>query len=133
MRRVLVEAAAVAGDELLPDVMAEVCGIEPATVALLVEDGVRAGVLVRGGGHDGSDHATGVRTRLAHDLFRETIIAGLPVGQRLVLHQHIADALEHRHARGGTVVPADVAQHCAAAVPLDGGERAIRWARSAAR
>jgi tetratricopeptide (TPR) repeat protein len=90
-------------------------------------------VLVRGGGHDGSDHATGVRTRLAHDLFRETIIAGLPVGQRLVLHQHIADALEHRHARGGTVVPADVARHCAAAVPLDGGERAIRWARSAAR
>ena len=50
-----------------------------------------------------------------------------------MLHQHIADALEHRHARGGTVVPADLARHCAAAVPLDGGERAIRWARSAAR
>jgi AAA ATPase domain len=130
--RALVEAAAVAG-ELLPDVLAEVCGIEPATVALLVEDGVRAGVLVRGDRNDGSDDGTGARTRLAHDLFRETIAAGLPVGRRLVLHQRIADALEHRHARGATVVPADLARHCAAAVPLDGGERAIRWARSAAR
>ncbi len=121
----LVKAAAVAGNELLPDVLAEVCGIDPATVALLVEDGVQVGVLVR--------DADGIRTQLAHDLFRETIYVGLAVPQRLALHQRIADALEHRHARGAAVVPADLARHCAAAVPLDGAERAVRWARSAAR
>ncbi|MGH3993847.1 MAG: ATP-binding protein, partial [Pseudonocardiaceae bacterium] len=117
--RALVEAAAVAGNELLPDVLGEVCGIEATTVALLVEEGVRAGVLVR--------DADGTRIWLAHDLFREAISAGLTVPQRLALHQHIADALEHRHARGAAVMPADLARHCAAAVPLHGVERAVRW------
>jgi len=69
---------------------------------------------------------------MVHDLFRETIIDGLAYPQRLSLHKGIADALEHRYARGATVVAADLARHCAAAVPLEGGERAIRWARSAA-
>ena len=46
-------------------VLGEVCGLEAATMALLVEEGVRAGVLV-------SD-TQGTRTRMAHDLFRETI------------------------------------------------------------
>lgn len=123
--RALVEAAAVAGNELLPDVLGEVCGVDAATVALLVEEGVHAGVLVR--------EADATRARLAHDLFRETICAGLAVPQRLALHQQIADALEHRHARGATVLLADLARHCAAAVALDGTERAVRWARSAAR
>jgi hypothetical protein len=122
--RALVEAAMVAGNELLPDVLGEVCGLESATVALLLEEGVRAGVLAR--------DAEGTRTRLAHDLFRETISVRLAVPRRLALHQHLADALEHRHARGAAVVAADLARHCAAAVPLNGAERAVRWARSAA-
>ncbi|HEY4701649.1 MAG TPA: hypothetical protein VIH64_07160, partial [Streptosporangiaceae bacterium] len=122
--RALVEAAMVAGNELLPDVLGEVCGLESATVALLLEEGVRAGVLAR--------DAEGTRTRLAHDLFRETISVRLAIPRRLALHQHLADALEHRHARGAAVVAADLARHCAAAVPLNGAERAVRWARSAA-
>jgi hypothetical protein len=128
--RALVEAAAVAGNELLPDVLAEVCDIDPATVALLIEQGLRAGVLVGG---SSTGEGAGARTRLAHDLFRETIVAGLPLLARLQLHHRIADALEHRNARGVAVVPADLARHCAAAVPLDGGGRAIAWARVAAR
>ncbi len=127
--RALVEAAAVAGTELMPDVLADVCGIEPAAVALLVEQGVRAGVLAR----DANDGERPTTSRLAHDLFRETIAAALPVPERLALHQRIADALERRHARGSPVVAADLARHTAAAVPLDGGRRAIHWARSAAR
>lgn len=51
----------------------------------------------------------------------------------MALHQRIADALEHRHARGAPVVAADLARHCAAAVPLDGAGRAVHWARVAAR
>ena len=126
--RALVEAAAVAGTELMPDVLAEVCGVEPATVALLVDEGVHAGLLL----HAPYDGERATSNRLAHDLFRETVIAGLSVPQRLALHRRIADALEHRHARGVAVVSADLARHTAAAVALDGGHRAIRWARAAA-
>lgn len=122
--RELVRAAAVAGNEVVPDVLGEVCGVDAPAAAALVEEGVRAGVLVR-------DPPGG--TRLAHDLFRETVYVALVAPQRLALHQRIADALEHRHARGAAVVPAELARHCAAAVPLDGADRAIRWARSAAR
>jgi hypothetical protein len=122
--RELVKAAAVAGTELLPDVLTEVCGLDRATVAALVDEAVQAGVLVT--------DTEGSRTLLAHDLFREAIYCRLAVPQRIALHQRTADALEHRHARGAPVVSADLARHCAAAVPLDGADRAVRWARSAA-
>ena len=85
---------------------------------------MRAGVLV-------SD-STGHHPRLAHDLFRETLSARLEVAARMELHRRIADALQHRHARGAAVVAADLARHCAAAVPLEGGDRAVAWARAAA-
>ncbi|MGY1617298.1 ATP-binding protein [Geodermatophilus sp. SYSU D00691] len=120
----LVRAAAVAGNELKPDVLAEVCDADPPRVAALIAEGLRAGVLVAG--------PDGERTSLAHDLFREALYLQLPVQRRLALHRAVARALEHRHERGGAVEPADLARHCAAAVPLDGADRAIRWARSAA-
>ena len=121
--RALVEAAAVAGNDLMPDVLAVVAGHDAATVTRLMEEGVQAGVLVRGA--DG--------TRLAHDLFRETVAAGLDVPRRLRLHQQIADALEQRRARGAAVAAADLARHTAAAAPLEGSDRAVGWARRAAR
>jgi hypothetical protein len=118
----LLQAAALMGNELLPDVLAEIGELDAAAVAALVDDAVRAGVLV----HDGSG------TRLAHDLFRETVAADLPASERLALHGRIAEALEHRHTRGGAVAPADLARHAAAAAPLTGPETAVRWARAAA-
>ncbi|MCV2489202.1 AAA family ATPase [Geodermatophilus sp. YIM 151500] len=122
--RELVHAAAVAGNELRPDVLAEVCAVGPPRAVELIAEGVRAGVLVTS--------PDGGRTLLAHDLVREALYLRLPVHRRLALHQAIARALEHRHERGSAVEPADLALHCAAAVPLDGADRAIRWARSAA-
>jgi tetratricopeptide (TPR) repeat protein len=120
--RALLQAAALMGNELVPDVLAEVCELDAATVTALVDDAVRAGVLVR----DGSG------ARMAHDLFRETVAADLPTPERLALHRRITEALEHRHARGGAVAPADLARHAAAAVPLAGPKAAVRWARVAA-
>ncbi|GEC18077.1 hypothetical protein PHY01_03600 [Pseudonocardia hydrocarbonoxydans] len=120
--RALVEAAAVAGNDLLPDVLGDVCGLDPPTVAALLDEGVHAGVLAR----------TADRTRVAHDLFREVVAAGLDPARRLALHHRIADALERRLARGAAVLAADLARHSAAAVPLDGAGRAVRWARAAA-
>jgi hypothetical protein len=122
--RELVKAAAVAGGVVSPDVLAEVCAIDTALVSVLVTEAVHAGVLVTDSG-DG-------RIRLPHDLFREAVSHRLAVPQRMALHQRTADALEHRYARGSTVEPADLARHCAAAVPLDGPRRAIHWARAAA-
>ncbi|HVH24648.1 MAG TPA: AAA family ATPase, partial [Pseudonocardia sp.] len=123
--RALVDAAAVAGDELQTDVLGEVCGLDQAAVAGLIEEGLRAGVLVRA--------ADGSRSRLAHDLVRETIVDALVASRRPELHRRIADALERRHVRGFAVVPADLARHCAAAVALEGPDRAVRWATTAAR
>ena len=122
--RRLVEAAAVAGTELVPDVLGEVCGIDAAELAERVDDGVRAGVLVAG--------AAGSRTRLAHDLVRETVAATLPVATRLELHRRLVATLERRRARGLPVEAADVARHAAAAVPVLGGAPAVQWARAAA-
>jgi tetratricopeptide (TPR) repeat protein len=120
--RALLQAAALMGNELLPDVLAEVCDLDAPAVAALVDDAVRAGVLVRDGGGP----------RVAHDLFRETIVDDLPAPEQLALHRRIVDALEHRHARGGAVTPADLARHAAAAVPVAGPAAAVRWARAAA-
>jgi hypothetical protein len=114
----------VLGNELQPDVLAEVCGSNPALTTELIAEGLQGGVLVR--------DTEGGRTLFAHDLFREAVYLRLAVPQRMALHQRIADALELRDARGGAVEPADLARHCAAAVPLGGAGRAIRWARSAA-
>jgi tetratricopeptide (TPR) repeat protein len=122
--RELVRAAAVAGGELHRNALAEVCGVDFVLATELIAEGVHAGVLVM--------DAEESRTRFAHDLFREAIYRRLAVPQRMALHQRIADTLELRHARGGAVEPAELARHCAAAVPLDGAERAVRWARAAA-
>ena len=96
--RELVKAAAVAGTELLPDVLAEVCGDRRGRRWLCWStEGVRAGVLVTDAPRAATDAGS------AHDLFREAIYRRLAVPQRMALHQRIADALEHRHARGGAV------------------------------
>jgi predicted ATPase len=124
MCRELVEAAAVAGNEVSPDGLAEVCAVDMPTAALLIAEAAHAGVLVTA--------PEDACIRFVHDLFRESIYLRLAVPQRMALHQRIADALEHRYARGSAVEPADLARHCAAAVMLDGPGRAIRWARAAA-
>ncbi|MGE0295475.1 MAG: AAA family ATPase [Pseudonocardia sp.] len=121
--RSLVEAAAVTGNEVRPDLLAEILDTDPATTADLVDEACRAGVLVRTGG---SGH------RLAHDLVRETVRSTLTGPERLALHRAVADALERRHERGLAVDPADVARHCAEAVAIDGPQRAVAWARAAA-
>lgn len=120
--RAVVDAAAVAGAELIPDVLAQVCGMAPAGLVPLVEEAVRDGVLV----HEGAS------TRFAHDLVRETVVAALPEDRRLVLHDRLAEALEDRRVRGAPVAPQDLARHSASAAPLGDVDRAVRWARAAA-
>ena len=118
-------AAAVAGNDLLPDVLGNVLGLTPTDVLSRVHEAVQAGVLISTG--DGAE-----RVRFAHDLYRETIYADLAPASRLELHQQIGAGLERRLARGGAVFAGEVARHFAAAAALDGPDRAIHWALEAA-
>ncbi|MGH8975506.1 MAG: ATP-binding protein, partial [Acidimicrobiia bacterium] len=122
----VLEAAAVSGNEVLPDILADVSQGEPAQLAELVAEAVRAGILA-------ADPSLSGHARFAHDLFRETLYEGLSVRRRLLLHQQVGRALEGRHARGGADFPGEMARHFTAAIALDGPERAVRWAIAAAR
>jgi len=70
--------------------------------------------------------------RFAHDLYRETLAASVDPARRPGLHLAIGAKLEARHLRGATANPADIARHFIAAVPIDGPDRAARWALAAA-
>jgi hypothetical protein len=120
----LLDAAAVAGVELLPDVLVEVTGDPPAAVADLIVEATAAGFLVKPE-HGGPD-------RFTHDLHRDTIYGGLTPAGRLDLHHRVAVALLGRHRRGNAAFPADLARHFAAAVPVAGAPPALHWARIAA-
>jgi hypothetical protein len=117
----VLHAAAVAGNQLLPDVLADVCGDTTATVEDLVNTVAAAGIVV-----------AGAPARFAHDLFRETIYTALPAARRLELHHRVAEALVRRHERGGDVFPAELARHFAAAIPAAGTGPALTWAYAAA-
>jgi hypothetical protein len=114
----VLEAAAVAGPHLLPDVLADVTGTGPAGVAEHLREAVAADLVAA--------------DRFGHDLYREAIVASLPPARRLDLHQRVAVALVARHERGGQVFPAEVARHFAAAVPVAGAAPALAWAHRAA-
>jgi hypothetical protein len=113
--RRMLEAAAVAGPRVLPDVLASVTGGETAS---LVAEATAAGLL------------TG--TGFGHDLYREALYASLAPAARADLHHRVAEALLLRRDRGGTVYAAELARHFAAAVSVAGPAPALAWARQAA-
>jgi predicted ATPase len=122
----LLDAAAVAGRTLLPDVLAEVTGDDTNQIDALAAEATAAGIFVPAGRHDRA-------ARFAHDLYRETIYAALPPARRLDLHQRVANALLRRHERGSPVFSAELAYHFTAAIPEAGAATAVAWAHAAAR
>ena len=118
----VLQVAAVTGTELLADVVASTLRISTLAVEPAARHAMDAGVLAR----------TGERLRFTHDLLREGILDRLDERRRVELHQAIGSALEDRLARAGDVAPAELARHFLAAIPLDGPQRAVRWALAAA-
>jgi hypothetical protein len=118
----LLDAAAVAGTVLYPDVLSEVTGEPAAVVADRTARALAAGVLV----------SDGEAARFAHDLYREAIDTALPARRRLELHERVGRAMWSRHERGGRVFPAELARHFAAAVAVSGTGPAVTWAHAAA-
>ena len=124
----LLDAAAVAGGPLLPDVLAEVTGRDATEVVALTGEAVTVGILA-------PSSRPGVATTVGfvHDLYRETIYAALGPAQRLDLHHRVATALLGRYERGAPVFAAELARHFTAALPAAGSAAAVAWARIAAR
>lgn len=120
--RAMLEVAAVAAPELRPDVLAAALGSSTVEVDVAARHAVEAGVFTAGPD----------ALRFTHDLWRETILAGVEPPRRIAVHRAVAAALEDRAARRGPVVPSEVARHSIAAIALDGPERATRWALEAA-
>jgi hypothetical protein len=119
----VIEVAALIGNNFVPDVVGDALALSAVDVELAVRDAVNGAILV-------SDE-TG-RLRFVHDLLRETVVAGLAPSRRVAIHQSVGTALEHRILRGGDSPPAELARHFAAAIAIDGPDRAGRWALAAA-
>ena len=117
----VLEATAVAGGTLLPDIVAAARQCTAVEVEAAARAAVDAGVLI----------PTAAGTRFAHDLLRETVLDRVDPARRVALHRAIGAALEARTARGVEVAPSELARHFIAAVPLDGADRAVRWALEA--
>jgi hypothetical protein len=125
----LLDAAAVAGTTLQPDMLAEVTVNDPAQVARihsLIAEATAAGILIAAAGDDGP-------AAFVHDLYRETIYSALSPTRRLDLHHRVATALLNRYERGSPVFAAELAYHFTAAIPTAGTAPALVWARAAAR
>lgn len=120
--RSLLEVAAVAGAPLRPDVAASVLDLSPLDVEAAVRPAIAATVVVLA--------AEGLH--FTHDLQRETIFDGIGPQRRARLHQAIGTALEDRMSRAGDVAASELARHFSAALPLDGPDRAVKWALAAA-
>ena len=118
----VLETAALVGVAVLPDVVAAALGLPAVDVDGALRPAVKAGILtIRDG-----------ELRFAHDLLRETLHDRVEGAGRVELHRGIGAALEERRDRGGLVAPSELARHFIAALPVDGPDRAVRWAQAAA-
>jgi predicted ATPase len=106
----LLEACAVGGPHVQPDVLADVIGRESGQVAELLAEAVASGVLTSSADIDVAG-APGQGVRFGHDLYRESIYASLARTQRVDLHRRVGEALVRRHGRRATVFPAELARH----------------------
>jgi hypothetical protein len=121
--RGVLDAAAVAGNEVVADVLAEALAVGVDEVDEGLGLALKAGML---------RSAPGATPRFAHDLLRETLYAALAPSRRVALHRRVAVALEQRAERGGSVMAAEVAHHYASSVPAGDADGVVRWALAAA-
>lgn len=121
--RAVMDAAAVAGNEIAADVLADALAVEVDEVEEGIGLALKAGVL---------RSAPGATLRFAHDLLRETLYAALAPSKRVALHRRIAVALENRAVQGGSVTAAEVAHHYACSAPAGDADAILKWALVAA-
>jgi hypothetical protein len=108
--------AALVGNELLPDVLADVHGGREHVGAAL-DEAQRAGLV------HGADER-----HFAHDVFREAVVDAVSTAERARRHALIAAALQARATRGASVSAAEVARHHRAGLPTAPLDGAAKWA-----
>lgn len=119
----LLALAAVVGPAARLDVLVRVVE-EAGDLPALLDEAVAARVLL-------PPDAPAGPYRLSHDLFRETILAGLPGKRRGELHLAVARALESVRDDGAFVHPAELAAHFGVALAAAPDE-AVRYGLLAA-
>jgi DNA-binding CsgD family transcriptional regulator/tetratricopeptide (TPR) repeat protein len=117
--RDLLELAAVAGPEFELDVLRRAAPVELERIDAL-EPAMRSGVIEE-------LPFPALAYRFTHELVRRALYDQLSVLRRAELHLRIAEALESvERPRQGSLL-AGLAHHFAAAAPIDGPERAVRY------
>ena len=119
----LLEVAAVVGREAGTRLLAHATGRPTAEVVGALDAAVGARVL---------EPAAGGSVRFAHDLFRETVYAGLDSVTRARLHGRVADALEEVTPPTEPGLAADLARHRVAAAVVGDPAEALPYVRRAA-
>jgi hypothetical protein len=118
--RQLLEAGAVSGDEIEPELVAEALGETPEQLRGALLEAARAGVLV----------SSGPVFRFSHALFREVLTADLDPERRRQLHGLLARALIGR-SRFSDSVPYERIAHHLLDGPSDGVELAVQYTERA--
>lgn len=120
--RLVLEVAALFGETFATAQVAEVAGLAlPDTLAAL-DEARRVRLIAT----IGASQAT-----FAHDLVRESLIAGIPAHRAAELHRRAGEALEAVVAHQPALA-ADAARHFAAAPGAQAAGKAVRYARQAA-
>ncbi|MGY1814879.1 ATP-binding protein [Blastococcus sp. SYSU D00820] len=121
----LLEAAAVLGEEVDAELLADVTGRPAADVAAALDDAVRAGVLSTVPDLPG-------RRRFLHAVVRDVVSADLPPSLREDLHRRAARALELRAPDDGALAGPVAGHWLRAARTPEEWRTAAGWARRAA-
>jgi tetratricopeptide (TPR) repeat protein len=124
----LLRIAAAAGPEFAAELLSEVSGLSPSAVGDLLDEAVRARILVA----PVEPHHP---HRFAHDLYREAILDGMSASFRAGLHLRLGLVLEERREAGRAVALAELADHFVLASGADpeAEELAARYSSLAAR
>ncbi len=115
--RAILEAAAVIGDEVGADVLAQVITCELDVAVELLGEAVAGGLLTV---------VAGDRYAFAHDLLREVLYEALDARRRGELHHRAATALESRRASDESRHAAALAYHYLRASPAE-RDKAVRY------
>jgi tetratricopeptide (TPR) repeat protein len=121
----MLPVAAVIGQEFDRLVLAQACAIAPERLPELLDEAVRAGVLLPLGGP---------RYVFSHGIIREALCETIPPGERAQLHARVGEALESRSPSDPDAYLGELAHHFGEAAQggADPG-KAVTYARRAAQ
>src|SRR3954462_12301947 len=121
----LLELTAAAGSEFGLDIVRQASGLSEPDLLAALDEGVHSGMIEE-------LLSRRLAYRFTHQLGRRALYDRLSGVRRAELHLRVGEALERSEGRSGRAL-ADLADHFAAAAPLDGPERGIEYNVGAAR